>query len=219
MYKKAILTLAGIVVCGFILSCTHTVKVESTKPVVIDLKARIDIYQHAVDIEDMVSGEKPLEEEQKPQEKDSSLLRLLGVESLWAAEYSSESLEAIKRRKARYSEIRSFKQKGYVGENNQGLLEIRDRNEDGKLQDLVNKENQDREIIYQEVLRKQQLPAEALSQIRFDFARANRQRSKPGEWIQAPEDEKEFSKFKGSALATKLGEKVEPGKWYTIPEE
>jgi len=175
-----------------------------------------------VDIEDMVSGKKPIEgegEEKKSKEKDSSFLRFLGIETLWAEEYSSQTLEAIKRRKERYSQISSYKQKGYLGENNQGLVEIRESAEDNELQNTVEGENQDRETIYQEVLRKQNLPTEAISQVKYYFARVNRERAKPGEWIQAPEAEKEFNKFKNSALATKLEGEIGPGKWYKIPEE
>ena len=39
------------------LGCTrHHVKVEATEPIIIKVEARIDIYNHAAEIEDMVSG-------------------------------------------------------------------------------------------------------------------------------------------------------------------
>ena len=55
-------------------ACTrHRVDVRTEEPIVIKVEARVDIYNHAVAVEDMVSGERPVEPPEKLGEKGTFL--------------------------------------------------------------------------------------------------------------------------------------------------
>jgi len=217
-------------VVALMCACTHRVVIA--EPVKIEITARVDIYQHAETIEDMVSGEEPIPEvsrEGDTAETSSRLMDLLvwrayaaGPETRKVPELkiTLEVAKRIKDRKERHGEIEAAKQDGVVGENNRGLLDERpsrrmekDAEYRKKIQDLVKAENGDREFIYREIARQQKMPEDKIDEIRFIFAEVHRVKAKPGEWIQLPDDGKELERFEQSLLGRLLGRKLQPGEW------
>ncbi|MBI3991272.1 MAG: DUF1318 domain-containing protein [Candidatus Omnitrophica bacterium] len=179
----------GIVVLGVACSpkIKHKVEIETTKPIVIDVKARIDIYQHAADIEDMVSGKKPISVPDKPgpKSKESSFLFI----SAAYAEESKDVEAAIRSRRDRFEELKAYKSKGNAGEAHTGMVSIKDMpsgaDEQKKLEKLIADENRDREIIYKDVAEKKGIP---ISEIRETFAKAQRDKAGAGEWIEVKDE-------------------------------
>jgi len=164
-------------------ACTkHEVTLKSEDPIVIKLEARVDIYNHAAEIEDIVSGDKPLEslEEDKKENQEGSWLKLNGLSSrAWAATLS-EKEEAIQNRRNRFSRVADLKTRGLAGENHRGYLEPRGKCSQ-EVKDLIKAENQDRKIIYQATANEQGV---SLAEVEAIFAQLHRDRAEPGEWIQ-----------------------------------
>jgi uncharacterized protein YdbL (DUF1318 family) len=101
-------------------------------------------------------------------------------------------LEALQQQKFNKDDIEEFKRKGYVGENNQGFLEIRpskeleNDSETHKLvHDIIEEENLDREIIMDRVV---ELNASLKTTMKEDvlgvFAKMNQDNSPKGTWVQ-----------------------------------
>lgn len=88
---------------------------------------------------------------------------------------------ALDGRRDRFDLIKVFKQKGEVGENNQGYLTA--FNEEAGLQSIVKQENADRKVIYQAIVEQNNLEG-ALSTVERVFAQEQRDRSEAGEKIQ-----------------------------------
>ena len=139
----------------FSLGCAR-IRVEAPKePIKVDISMRLDIYQHIqkdIDaIEDIVSGSP---KEAKPSEKQS-LLDYCIVPTYAQEVLSPEVEQAALRRKDRLAELSSWQQKGVVGENKSGLLEIKNAlTSDDYLKGLVKAENNDRMIIYRYISQK-----------------------------------------------------------------
>jgi len=158
-----LLTLAVILNLG----CAR-VRVEAPKePIKVDIAMRLDIYQHVqkdIDaIEDIVSG---AQNESKPAEKQSLLDHC--VNFAYAQEgLSPEVEEAALRRKDRYAQINSWQEKGIVGENKLGLLEVRDKKavDTQLLEELIKAENNDRVVIYQSLAKKNNTSLEEIQKI------------------------------------------------------
>ena len=153
---------------GLILSlgCARVMVQTPKEPIKVDISMRLDIYQHIEkdidEIESIVSGSK---EKIKSEDEQSWLDYFIG--SAYAQEGLSPEVEqAALRRGQRYSELMSWREKGIIGENRLGLLEIRDpQGADSSLKQLVNDENSDRMIIYQEVAGKNQVSVEEIQRI------------------------------------------------------
>ncbi len=104
-------------------------------------------------------------------------------------------LEALQEQKFNKDDIDEFKKKEYVGENNQGYLEIRSSEElekdPGKMtliQEIVQEENQDREVIMERVIElNDSLKKTAQQEVLTVFAKMNQENSPEGTWIQNPE--------------------------------
>lgn len=77
-----------------------------------------------------------------------------------------ESSDVRERRRARRDQIKAWKSAQLLGENNRGLLEA--RTADGKLSTSVRKvvdaENADRQLVFQAIASKQNIPAESVAQ-------------------------------------------------------
>lgn len=77
-----------------------------------------------------------------------------------------ESSDVRERRRARRDRIKAWKSAQLLGENNKGLLEA--RTADGKLstsvQKVVDAENADRQLVFQAIASKQNIPAESVAQ-------------------------------------------------------
>ncbi len=134
-----------------------TVKVETPKPLEVDINMRVDIYQH--------DGKDP----------DPGATAVVGQ--------SVADIDA--RRRARMSEVQTLKNSRLVGENHEGLLSLRGDPPPGDYGDYVRKtvdaENADRIALMEATAKKEQKP---LADVQKNIADLWRERSFPGEWIE-----------------------------------
>ncbi len=94
-------------------------------------------------------------------------------------------MKAIESRRGRLPKIQEWQARGCIGETNQGLLEARPgQGCTGEVGSLIGAENADREFIYAELMRQNNIPARDASRVRAAFARKDREAARPGEWIQ-----------------------------------
>jgi uncharacterized protein YdbL (DUF1318 family) len=108
------------------------------------------------------------------------------------AEERADVIQAVKGRQFNQDEINDLKRDKVVGENNRGFLEVRPteryRTQEqyrDLVDELVNEENQDRRIVYEQVLAMNQVAEEKSEQDSYRiFARLNIEKSEPGTWIQ-----------------------------------
>lgn len=104
-------------------------------------------------------------------------------------------LEALQEQKFNKDDIDEFKRKKYVGENNQGFLEIRtseeltnDLEKMNFVNEIVQEENNDREIIMGRVIELNDSLKKAVKRdVLTIFARMNQDNSPEGTWIQLPD--------------------------------
>src|SRR5262245_25579146 len=98
-----------------------------------------------------------------------------------------ELMRAIDSRRARNPQIEHWKARGCIGENNQALLEARPgQGCGGEVGGLIAAENADRSFIYDTLMQQNNIPASDAPRVRAAFAKADRDRARPGEWIQDP---------------------------------
>jgi len=230
--KKALLVLLVSSLGGLMmLACLYT---RHDIHITLDIR---HIQQTASNIEDVVSGEKDLQDI-KP--KSGSMLlttrhdwiaRLIDpVASAYAQEggdaikeMTPELEKAIQNRKARAAEIREYKSAGAVGENKLALLETRPapllKEKGDEIRAAVKAENRDRQLIYEEIARQNgKTSIEDLTSIQQAWAEVNRAKSKPGDWVQVPTDPKYLRRFMASDIAKDLSAKPTPGSWVKVPE-
>lgn len=91
--------------------------------------------------------------------------------------------------KKRFESLLPLYEKGIIGESKDGMLSIRSLDnlglkEKGETNKLVKEENKDRENLYLEIVKANDLPADSLSQIKELFANSWRKSAKKGWWIQ-----------------------------------
>lgn len=149
----------------FLLGCAR-VTIESKKPIQLDVKMRVDVYQHVAQdvnaIEDMISSPSGTE---KGLEGGVSLLwRIAPAYAQGQEDYPENVQAAIERRKDRRDEIGTLESQGVLGENSKGLLELRKAG-DRRAEDLVREENADRRIIYAHVAQKNDVPVEETARV------------------------------------------------------
>jgi uncharacterized protein YdbL (DUF1318 family) len=113
-----------------------------------------------------------------PKPKYIVLLVLLAISSLGLTAAGAASLK--ERFIQRLPVIQELKQKGIVGENNQGFLAY--RTNDKAHQDVVDAENADRLKVYQAIAKQQKTTVEVVGQRR---ALQIAQKTQKGEWLQA----------------------------------
>ena len=125
--------------------------------------------------------------------------RMLGVSSAWAQDVPPPQVTnpAIRRiidaRARRVDVLETFKSSQVIGENNRGLVEIRDLQavsdlrQRAELQRLVREENADREQLYREIAAALGVDASQLDQVRATYAETLREYAKPGQLIQMPD--------------------------------
>lgn len=95
----------------------------------------------------------------------------------------------IKSRAERFDELKRSKAQKVVGENNEGLVEVRDLGslelrERAAVQRLVKAENDDREALYREIAAATNVDLKQLPQIRKTYAGTLRDKANPGDLIQ-----------------------------------
>ena len=99
----------------------------------------------------------------------------------------------IDSRSGRYNELRRYLDQGVLGENNKGLLEVRnlealtDLKARADVQRLVKAENADREELYKEIAAAKNVDLAQLPKIQETYAATLRQNAKAGDWIQQPD--------------------------------
>ena len=98
----------------------------------------------------------------------------------------------VQSRQQRYPSLVPLFAAGALGENNRGLLEVRPAPE-LSLQDkarsntLSAQENRDRQQLYAELAKANNIPADKVTEIARIFAEVNRQKAQAGWWIQTPD--------------------------------
>lgn len=185
---------AGALLLAMLAGCYMKTEHKITAHITIDIR---QIKEVASNIEDMVSGtpaQTPAKEVSKPR-SDSRLffpLREAYAQGAQLKYLTDEIKQAVERRKSRYSKVEELLNEGSIGENNQGLLEIRQKSgilPDKELKDLILEENDDRMFIYRSILEQNNLPKDALKDIQAAFAKERQDRSGQGVWVQLPNGE------------------------------
>jgi hypothetical protein len=113
----------------------------------------------------------------------------LGAAGVQAADYDIKEMtadvhKAMSNRAARYESVQKLKSTGALGENNRGYLEA--LNASASAGAAVADENADRKVIYQAIVKQNELPDSAMSQVEATFAEVQRDKSKAGDSIQLP---------------------------------
>jgi uncharacterized protein len=104
---------------------------------------------------------------------------------------STPAIRALKASMAnRFPQLQPLYGKGAIGETNTGLVAIRDTGalslkEKADLNRLVGEENADRQALYREIIRANNLDMGTLAEVQRLFANSWRDKSSPGWWIQS----------------------------------
>ena len=170
-------------------SCGPTIKVETPKPIEINVNVRIDVYNHVAAVEDSIYGEAEKQQENKQTPSGGqSLIRQLFMQPACAASDDSQYNAAKQRRTARASDVIKYKNEGSLGENHFGLVSVidspkvkSDKNYASKVRKLVKEENADREIMYKYDAQSQGVSVDVVKE---QAARVHRDRDKSGWWIE-----------------------------------
>jgi uncharacterized protein len=104
---------------------------------------------------------------------------LIFIVILFAISSVSFAQDIKARFKERLPKIIELKTKGIIGENNQGYLDF--VNGVKQMQDVVDAENRDRRIVYEEIARKEGTTVQTVGQRR---ALQLRDLANPGHWVQ-----------------------------------
>lgn len=148
-----------------------------------------------------------LKKESETQEKPSSQLRspqflniamslMIPVASAQDAKLlvSSPKIKEIQLREvSRLGKLDDWKSQGFIGETASGTLELKGEPKallKSEIQKLIKAENEDREQLYAEVLRLNNLNPSDIERVRAYFSVSFQEKSKKGTWIQSPSDKK-----------------------------
>jgi uncharacterized protein YdbL (DUF1318 family) len=165
----------------------------------------VNIYFPAAAVQkaadEIVDEVRDIKEQKKPDKKpDSQSWFLDGLRfSIGPSEAQAQTVNivvstpAIREMKhsirERFHLVKPFYEQGNVGENKAGLIEIRSTDslslkDKADLARLVEQENNNRMILYTEVMKANNLSAQSMPDIQKIFANSWRHKSKPGWWIQ-----------------------------------
>lgn len=139
---KKIFTLVSLM---FVFACAR-VSVEASKPIKVDITMRLDVYQH---VEKDVNSIVDKIYEGKPKKLNA----VFDLGAVYAADFSSDVDMAITRSQVRLGHIEEYLSKGYIGENKAALLVVLSGAPADVVQ-LVQEENNDREILYKSTAEK-----------------------------------------------------------------
>lgn len=89
---------------------------------------------------------------------------------------------ALDGRKSRFTELKTMKTQGVVGENNRGYVQALGGGADVKA--LVAAENKDRKQVYEAIVQQNNLGPAALPTVEAVFARVQREKADPGDKVQ-----------------------------------
>ncbi len=157
--------------------------------------------QKAADVivEDIRGLEKvPEKQKEKKQDKESRIINDLKKLSLSPSEafaqidieVSTPAIRALKESlKGRFSQLKPYYDMGAIGENNKGLIEMRDTaglnlKQKAEINRLVEQENKDRLSLYEEIMKANKFGKEILPEIQRIFANSWREKSLSNWWIQ-----------------------------------
>lgn len=99
-------------------------------------------------------------------------------------EMTPQVSRALAGRKSRYSDLQSAKASGLIGENNQGLVSsLKGPNP------LVSAENQDRNAIYEAIVKQNGFGSGGLAQVQRAFADVQRDKAHSGDYVQSSSGE------------------------------
>jgi len=153
------------------------------------------VEKAAEEIVKEVRQQSPKKEEKSPPE--SELHKWQFVNCAYAQEgvleVSTASIRALKTAiKKRFPKLIPYFQKGIIGENNRGLLEIKSWEgvsllERAKVKQLVEAENKDRTNLYQEVAKNMGIDPSQLGKVQKIFAKQWQKTAPSGTWIQTEE--------------------------------
>src|SRR5258708_1072070 len=128
-----------------ILGCARVSMVAPKEAIKLDVSMRLDVYQHVArdidNIENMVSGSEKKTESKARQ----SFLGFFISDAYADGGLGADVQAAVNSRKDRRSDLTAMEEKGVIGENASGLVEVKSGSSG---QDLVQAENNDRMIIY-----------------------------------------------------------------------
>ena len=110
------------------------------------------------------------------------LIVIIAVATLLFTGLNAPAASVKERMLARIPAIDTLKDKGSIGENNQGYLAY--RSADKPEQNLVNGENKDRKLVYQSIAKKQKVDVGLVGQRR---AKQIAQVGKKNHWFQKPD--------------------------------
>jgi len=100
-------------------------------------------------------------------------------------ERAPEVVKATESRRARRPALRESKNRGCIGETNQGLLAARPGEGCGpEAASLIEAENADRHVIYGAFMKENNIPPSDSARVSSAFAKARQERSRPNDWIQ-----------------------------------
>ncbi|MCF7870067.1 MAG: YdbL family protein [Candidatus Omnitrophica bacterium] len=168
----------GIVLSLIILFGCAKVSVETKKPLKVDINMRLDVYQHVVKEAESI-------EDQIYNSDNTQMNSILGI----AAVYAEDNLsEAIERRKQRAAKIKDFFNKGYIGENRNGYLELIKNETPSQIREVIAKENKDRKVIYENTAKKNNTKLSAVEKI---FFKDHYQRAPSGWYFEVHSQSKE----------------------------
>jgi uncharacterized protein YdbL (DUF1318 family) len=96
-----------------------------------------------------------------------------------------EVTQVIDARRARYPQLSAALVQGCLGENNQGLVEVRPGPGcPGTVAALAADENRDRMVLYRTLVQQNNMPPGDLVRVQAGFAKAHRDRAPAGAWVQ-----------------------------------
>jgi uncharacterized protein YdbL (DUF1318 family) len=214
MHKVVIAMAILLMAVGLILgSCRPQADINihpPDKPIQIEVKVEIHIYQHAVQNIDYITGaapgeqpkpqgpaeEKPKEETPPPAEEKGTgagnvFLQLIGIGTAYAETVpDQEQMRAIlNSMRARFPTLKRYKTDKSVGENRNGLVQERpspktsDANYARALRATIAAENADRQRLYQVQAR---IDRGTPASVAAAYAKGWREKASPGEWIEVP---------------------------------
>jgi len=212
---KVVIVLAMLLMAvGLLLgSCRPQVDININppdKPIRIEVKVELHIYQHAVQNIDYITGaapaeqpktetppeEKPKEETPPPAEEKGSgagnvFLRLIGIGTAYAETIpDQQQLRAVlDSMRARFPTLKRYKVDKTVGENRNGLVQERlspkmsDPIYAKAVRAAIAAENADRQRLYQIQAR---IDRSTPAAVAAAYAKGWREKASPGEWIEVP---------------------------------
>lgn len=193
-YPRSMSLVRLFAVLAVLFGCAR-VRIDSKDPIKLDVTMRVDIYQHVTEdalvIEDMVSSpaSKAVSSQSKnflAFETDTAYAQEVG------ADLPDEVRAAVERRRARREALSAWEAKAVVGENSRGFAEVRHAQAaDGRVERLIEEENNDRRIIYRHVASKDGAAFEDTAKI---FAQRIQQNAPAGTPIETPGDNKWVTK-------------------------